>query len=416
MEHLENLFRDDREIYDAIEAERKRQNEGIELIASENFVSKSVLEAAGSVMTNKYAEGYPDKRYYGGCECVDIVEKIAIERAKKIFNVKYVNVQPHSGSQANMGVYKALLNLGDVILGMRLDHGGHLTHGKNVNFSGKDYTVYSYSVRKEDEYIDYDEVEKIAMEVKPKLIVTGASAYPRIIDFKKFREIADKVGAYLMVDMAHIAGLVAAGEHPSPIPYAHVVTTTTHKTLRGPRGGVIMTNDEEIAKKIDKAIFPGIQGGPLMHIIAAKAVAFKQALSPEFKEYQHQIVKNAKALAEILEKGGLRLVSGGTDNHMILVDLKSSKGLTGQAVEKALDKAGITVNKNGIPYDTEKPMVTSGIRIGTPAVTTRGMKEKEMEEIGNFILETIENINDDKKLSEIKERVKELCLRFPLYE
>ncbi len=416
MEHLENLFRDDREVYDAIEAERKRQNEGIELIASENFVSKSVLEAAGSVMTNKYAEGYPDKRYYGGCECVDIVEKLAIERAKQIFDVKYVNVQPHSGSQANMGVYKALLNLGDVILGMRLDHGGHLTHGKNVNFSGKDYTVYSYSVRKEDEYIDYDEVEKIAMEVKPKLIVAGASAYPRVIDFKKFREIADKAGAYLMVDMAHIAGLVAAGEHPSPVPYAHVVTTTTHKTLRGPRGGVIMTNDEEIAKKIDKAIFPGIQGGPLMHIIAAKAVAFKQALSPEFKEYQHQIVKNAKALAEVLEKGGLRLVSGGTDNHMILVDLKSSKGLTGQAVEKALDKAGITVNKNGIPYDTEKPMVTSGIRIGTPAVTTRGMKEKEMEEIGNFILETIENINDDKKLSEIKERVKELCLRFPLYE
>lgn len=416
MEHLENLFRDDREVYDAIEAERKRQNEGIELIASENFVSKSVLEAAGSVMTNKYAEGYPDKRYYGGCECVDIVEKLAIERAKQIFDVKYVNVQPHSGSQANMGVYKALLNLGDVILGMRLDHGGHLTHGKNVNFSGKDYTVYSYSVRKEDEYIDYDEVEKIAMEVKPKLIVAGASAYPRVIDFKKFREIADKAGAYLMVDMAHIAGLVAAGEHPSPVPYAHVVTTTTHKTLRGPRGGVIMTNDEEIAKKIDKAIFPGIQGGPLMHIIAAKAVAFKQALSPEFKEYQHQIVKNAKALAEVLEKGGLRLVSGGTDNHMILVDLKSSKDLTGQAVEKALDKAGITVNKNGIPYDTEKPMVTSGIRIGTPAVTTRGMKEKEMEEIGYFILETIENINDDKKLSEIKEKVKELCLRFPLYE
>lgn len=416
MKHLENLFIDDREVYDAIEAERKRQNEGIELIASENFVSNSVLEAAGSVMTNKYAEGYPDKRYYGGCECVDVVEKIAIERAKEIFGVKYVNVQPHSGSQANMGVYKALLNLGDVILGMRLDHGGHLTHGKNVNFSGKDYTVYSYSVKKEDEYIDYDEVEKIALEAKPKLIVAGASAYPRIIDFKKFREIADKVGAYLMVDMAHIAGLVAAGEHPSPIPYAHVVTTTTHKTLRGPRGGVIMTNDEEIAKKIDKAIFPGIQGGPLMHIIAAKAVAFKQALSPEFKEYQHQVVKNAKALADALEKGGLRLVSGGTDNHMILVDLKSSKGLTGQAVEKALDKAGITVNKNGIPYDTEKPMVTSGIRIGTPAVTTRGMKEKEMEEIGNFILETIANINDDKKLAEIKERVKELCLRFPLYD
>ena len=416
MENLKNLFQDDREVFNAIEAERARQNEGIELIASENFVSKSVLEAAGSVMTNKYAEGYPDKRYYGGCECVDIVEKLAIERAKEIFNVKYVNVQPHSGSQANMGVYKALLNIEDVVLGMRLDHGGHLTHGKNVNFSGKDYTVYSYSVRKDNELIDYDEVEKIAMEVKPKLIIAGASAYPRIIDFKKFREIADKVGAYLMVDMAHIAGLIAAGEHPSPIPYAHVVTTTTHKTLRGPRGGVIMTNDEEIAKKIDKAIFPGIQGGPLMHIIAAKAVAFKQALSPEFKEYQHQIVKNAKALAETLEKGGLRLVSGGTDNHMILIDLKSSKGLTGAEVEKALDKAGITVNKNGIPYDTEKPMVTSGIRIGTPAVTTRGMKEKEMEEIGNFILETIENINNDEKLVEIKGKVKELCLKFPLYE
>lgn len=416
MENLKNLFQDDREVFNAIEAERARQNEGIELIASENFVSKSVLEAAGSVMTNKYAEGYPDKRYYGGCECVDIVEKLAIERAKEIFNVKYVNVQPHSGSQANMGVYKALLNIGDVVLGMRLDHGGHLTHGKNVNFSGKDYTVYSYSVRKDNELIDYDEVEKIAMEVKPKLIIAGASAYPRIIDFKKFREIADKVGAYLMVDMAHIAGLIAAGEHPSPIPYAHVVTTTTHKTLRGPRGGVIMTNDEEIAKKIDKAIFPGIQGGPLMHIIAAKAVAFKQALSPEFKEYQHQIVKNAKALAETLERGGLRLVSGGTDNHMILIDLKSSKGLTGAEVEKALDKAGITVNKNGIPYDTEKPMVTSGIRIGTPAVTTRGMKEKEMEEIGNFILETIENINNDEKLVEIKGKVKELCLKFPLYE
>ncbi|WP_300357211.1 serine hydroxymethyltransferase [Fusobacterium sp.] len=416
MIHLENLLKDDKEVFDAIEAERVRQNEGIELIASENFVSPSVLEAAGSVMTNKYAEGYPDKRYYGGCECVDIVEKLAIERAKQLFDVKYVNVQPHSGSQANMGVYKALLNIGDSVLGMRLDHGGHLTHGKNVNFSGKDYTVYSYSVKKDDEYIDYDEVEKIAMEVKPKLIIAGASAYPRVIDFKKFREIADKVGAYLMVDMAHIAGLVATGEHPSPIPYADVVTTTTHKTLRGPRGGVIMTNNEEIAKKIDKAIFPGIQGGPLMHIIAAKAVAFKQALSQEFKDYQHQIVKNAKALAETLEKGGLRLVSGGTDNHMILVDLKSSKGLTGAEVEKALDKAGITVNKNGIPYDTEKPMVTSGIRIGTPAVTTRGMKEKEMEEIGRFILETIENINNEEKLAEIKGRVKELCLRFPLYK
>ena len=416
MEHLKNLFIDDREVYDAVEAERIRQNEGIELIASENFVSKSVLEAAGSVMTNKYAEGYPDKRYYGGCECVDIVEKLAIERAKKLFDVKYVNVQPHSGSQANMGVYKALLNLGDTVLGMKLDHGGHLTHGKNVNFSGKDYKIYSYSAKKDDEYIDYDEVERLTMEVKPKMIIAGASAYPRIIDFKRFREIADKAGAFLMVDMAHIAGLVAAGEHPSPIPYAHVVTTTTHKTLRGPRGGVIMTNDEEIAKKIDKTIFPGIQGGPLMHIIAAKAVAFKQALTLEFKEYQHQIVKNAKVLADVLEKGGLRIVSGGTDNHMILLDLKNSKNLTGAEAEKALGKAGITVNKNGIPYDTEKPMVTSGIRIGTPAVTTRGMKENEMEEIGKFILETFENINNDEKLAEIREKVKELCLKFPLYE
>ena len=415
MKDLEKLFIDEKEIYDAIEAEKKRQNEGIELIASENFVSESILEAAGSVMTNKYAEGYPDKRYYGGCECVDIAEKLAIERAKKLFDVKFVNVQPHSGSQANMGVYKALLNIGDTILGMKLDHGGHLTHGKNVNFSGKDYNVYSYSVKKDDEYIDYDEVEKLALEIKPKLIVAGASAYSRTIDFKKFREIADKIDAILMVDMAHIAGLVAAGEHPSPIPYAHVVTTTTHKTLRGPRGGVIMTNDEEIAKKIDKAIFPGIQGGPLMHIIAAKAVAFKQALEPEFKEYQKQVVKNAKVLAEVLNAGGLRVVSGGTDNHMVLIDVKAKKNLTGAQVEKALGKAGITVNKNGIPYDTEKPMVTSGIRIGSPAITTRGMKEEEMKQIANFILQVVDNINDDKKLIEIREQVKELCLKFPLY-
>ena len=415
MKDLEKLFIDDKEIYDAIEAEKKRQNEGIELIASENFVSESILEAAGSVMTNKYAEGYPDKRYYGGCECVDIAEKLAIERAKKLFDVKFVNVQPHSGSQANMGVYKALLNIGDTILGMKLDHGGHLTHGKNVNFSGKDYNVCSYSVRKDDEHIDYEEVERLAMEVKPKLIVAGASAYSRTIDFKKFREIADKVGAILMVDMAHIAGLVAAGEHPSPIPYAHVVTTTTHKTLRGPRGGVMMTNDEEIAKKIDKAIFPGIQGGPLMHIIAAKAVAFKQALEPEFKEYQKQVVKNAKILAEVLNAGGLRVVSGGTDNHMFLIDVKANKNLTGAQVEKALGKAGITVNKNGIPYDTEKPMVTSGIRIGSPAMTTRGMKEEEMKQIANFILQVVDNIDDDKKLTEIREQVKELCLKFPLY-
>lgn len=413
---LEKLYETDREIFEAIELERKRQNEGIELIASENFVSPSVLEATGSIMTNKYAEGYPDKRYYGGCIYVDVAEKLAIERAKKLFNVNYVNVQPHSGSQANMGVYKALINIGDTILGMRLDHGGHLTHGKNVNFSGKDYNVYSYSVSKETELIDYDEVERIAMEVKPKLIVAGASAYARVIDFKKFREIADKVGAYLMVDMAHIAGLVATGEHPSPIPYADVVTTTTHKTLRGPRGGVIMTNNEEIAKKINKTIFPGIQGGPLMHIIAAKAVAFKEALEPSFKEYQHQVVKNAKVLAKVLEEGGLRIVSGGTDNHMVLIDVKANKGLTGAQVEKALEIAGITVNKNGIPYDTEKPMVTSGIRIGSPAMTTRGMKEKEMEQIAKFILEVVDNINNVEKLQEIREEVKALCLKFPLYE
>lgn len=413
---LEKLYETDREIFEAIELERKRQNEGIELIASENFVSQSVLEAAGSIMTNKYAEGYPDKRYYGGCIYVDVAEKLAIERAKKLFNVNYVNVQPHSGSQANMGVYKALINIGDTILGMRLDHGGHLTHGKNVNFSGRDYNVYSYSVSKETELIDYDEVERIAMEVKPKLIVAGASAYARVIDFKRFREIADKVGAYLMVDMAHIAGLVATGEHPSPIPYADVVTTTTHKTLRGPRGGVIMTNNEEVAKKINKTIFPGIQGGPLMHIIAAKAVAFKEALEPSFKEYQHQVVKNAKVLAKVLEEGGLRIVSGGTDNHMVLIDVKANKGLTGAQVEKALEIAGITVNKNGIPYDTEKPMVTSGIRIGSPAMTTRGMKEKEMEQIAKFILEVVDNIDNIEKLQEIREEVKALCLKFPLYE
>ena len=412
---MNKLYEIDRKIFEAIEAEKKRQNEGIELIASENFVSEAVLEAAGSIMTNKYAEGYPDKRYYGGCHIVDIAEKLAIERAKKLFNVNYVNVQPHSGSQANMGVYKALLNIGDTVLGMKLDHGGHLTHGKNVNFSGKDYNIVSYSVSKEDERIDYDEVERIALETKPKMIIAGASAYSRVIDFKRFREIADKVGAYLMVDMAHIAGLIAAGVHPSPVPYAHVVTTTTHKTLRGPRGGVIMTNDEEIAKKIDKTIFPGIQGGPLMHIIAAKAVAFKEALTPEFIEYQKQIVKNAQTLAKVLENGGLRIVSGGTDNHMMLIDVKS-KGLTGAQVEKALDMAGITVNKNGIPYDTEKPMVTSGIRVGTPAMTTRGMKEKEMEEIGSFILRVMENIDNETELLKIKEKVKALCLKFPLYQ
>ncbi|MDR3259120.1 MAG: serine hydroxymethyltransferase [Fusobacteriaceae bacterium] len=412
---LENLKKDDIEVYEAIQAEEARQNEGIELIASENFVPKSVLEAAGSVMTNKYAEGYPDKRYYGGCACVDIVEKLAIERAKKLFDVKYINVQPHSGSQANMGVYKALIKVGDRVLGMKLDHGGHLTHGKNVNFSGKEYEIYSYGVNKDTELIDYDEVERIALEVKPKMIIAGASAYSRLFDFKRFREIADKVGAYLMVDIAHIAGLVAAGVHPSPVPYAHVVTTTTHKTIRGPRGGMIMTNDEEIASKIDKIIFPGIQGGPLMHIIAAKAVSFKLDLEPEFKEYGKQVVENAKALADTLIKGGLRIVSGGTDNHMMLVDVKAGKGINGKIAEVALDKAGITVNKNGIPFDTEKPAVTSGIRIGTPAVTTRGMKEEEMKIIGSFILEVLDNVNNDDKLTEIKERVKKLCNKFPLY-
>lgn len=414
MRNKKKLHEVDKEVFDAIEKEKKRQNNGIELIASENFVSDAVMEAAGSVMTNKYAEGYPDKRYYGGCVHVDVVEKIAQERLKKLFNVKYVNVQPHSGSQANMAVYKALLNVGDTVLGMKLDHGGHLTHGKNVNFSGKDYKIYSYGVSETDETIDYDELERIAREVKPKMIIAGASAYSRIIDFKRFREIADGVGAYLMVDMAHIAGLVAAGIHPSPIPYAHVVTSTTHKTLRGPRGGIIMTNDPEIAKKIDKAIFPGIQGGPLMHIIAAKAVAFKEALGDDFKEYQEQIVKNAKTLAQELEKGGLRIVSGGTDNHMMLVDTKNSKGLTGAQVEEVLDKAGITVNKNGIPYDKEKPMVTSGIRIGTPAVTTRGMKEPEMKKIAHFILDAIDNVKNDEKLQKIKEDVEAFCMNFPL--
>ena len=414
MRNKKKLCEVDKEVFDAIENEKKRQNNGIELIASENFVSDAVMEATGSVMTNKYAEGYPDKRYYGGCVHVDVVEKLAQERLKKLFNVKYVNVQPHSGSQANMAVYKALLNTGDTVLGMKLDHGGHLTHGKNVNFSGKDYTIYSYSVSETDELIDYDALEKLAVEVKPKMIIAGASAYSRIIDFKKFRDIADKVGAYLMVDIAHIAGLVAAGIHPSPIPYAHVVTSTTHKTLRGPRGGIIMTNDPEIAKKIDKAIFPGIQGGPLMHVIAAKAVAFKEALEDDFKNYQQQIVKNAKTLADELEKGGLRIVSGGTDNHMMLVDTKSTKGLTGAQVEQALDKAGITVNKNGIPYDKEKPMVTSGIRIGTPAVTSRGMKEPEMKKIAQFILEAIKNVENDEKLQEIKEKVEAFCMNFPL--
>ncbi|MGL6114104.1 MAG: serine hydroxymethyltransferase [Cetobacterium sp.] len=409
-----SLKEEDIEVYNAIQEEKIRQEEGLELIASENFVSPAVMEAVGSVMTNKYAEGYPGRRYYGGCEKVDIVEKLAIERAKELFKVQYANVQPHSGSQANMAAYRSLINIGDCILGMRLDHGGHLTHGKNVSFSGQDYKIISYSVSKAKEEIDYEEVRTLALEHKPKLIIAGASAYSRIIDFKKFREIADEINAYLVVDMAHIAGLVAAGLHPSPVPYAHIVTSTTHKTLRGPRGGLILTNDEEIAKKIDKTIFPGIQGGPLMHIIAGKAVAFKEALSPEFREYQEQVIKNAHVLSEELMKNGLRIVSGGTDNHLILVDL-SNLDINGKEAEELLGKVDITVNKNGIPYDKKSPLVTSGIRLGTPALTTRGMKENEMKIIGKIIIDTFKNKDNEQELQRIKEEVKKLSKSFPLY-
>jgi len=412
MEYLKEV---DEDVYEAVKKEENRQEDGIELIASENLVSKAIMEANGSVMTNKYAEGYSGKRYYGGCEYMDVVEKLAIARASKLFGVKYVNVQPHSGSQANMAVYKALISLGDTILGMRLDHGGHLTHGKNVNFSGQDYNAVFYSVDKKTERIDYDELRQIAHETKPKLIIAGASAYSRTIDFKRFREIADEVGAYLMVDMAHIAGLVATNLHISPIPYAHVTTTTTHKTLRGPRGGMILTNDEEIAKKIDKSIFPGIQGGPLMHTIAAKAVSFKEALSEKFIAYQKQVIKNAKTLAKGLEDKGYRIVSGGTDNHLMLVDL-SPKHITGKVAEEVLEMAGITVNKNGIPYDVEKPFITSGIRVGSPSITTRGMKESEMKIIVDFIDRALESREDEEKLMEIKSEVKTFCKKFPIYK
>ena len=405
----------DLEVYNAILEEEKRQEEGIELIASENFVSKAVMEAAGSVFTNKYAEGYPERRYYGGCVNADTVEQLAIDRLKKIFGAKFANVQPHSGSQANMGVYVSLLEAGDKILGMGLSSGGHLTHGYKVNFSGKNYIGIEYGLNPETELLDYDEVRRLAVQEKPKIIVAGASAYSRIIDFKKFREIADEVGAYLMVDMAHIAGLVAAGEHPNPMEYADIVTSTTHKTMRGPRGGIILTNNEEIAKKIDKAIFPGIQGGPLMHIIAAKAVAFKEALSPEFKEYQKQVVKNAKAMADALVKGGLRIVSGGTDNHLMLVDLRP-KGVTGKLAEESLEKAGITCNKNAIPNDPEKPFITSGVRLGTPAITARGMKEDEAVKIAEMIIKVLENVNDDEKIAEVRNEVLKLTEKFPLYK
>lgn len=400
----------DPELAEAIFKEEKRQHEKIELIASENFVSKAVMAAQGSAMTNKYAEGYPGKRYYGGCEYVDIAENLARDRAKKLFGAEHVNVQPHSGAQANTAVYFAMLKPGDTVLGMNLSHGGHLTHGSPVNISGTYYNFVAYGVDKETETIDYDEVLRVAQEAKPKIIVAGASAYPRKIDFQKFREIADSVGAYLMVDMAHIAGLVAAGLHPNPVEHAHFVTTTTHKTLRGPRGGMILCK-EEFAKDVDKAIFPGIQGGPLMHVIAAKAVAFYEALQPEFKQYQERIIENAHALAQSLQAKGFRLVSGGTDNHLMLVDLRE-KGLTGRDAEKLLDEAGITVNKNTIPFETESPFVTSGIRIGTPAVTTRGMGTSEMEEIANLINVVLV----EKDMVGAQKGVKALTERFPLFQ
>ena len=396
-------------IKEALEKEKLRQQNNIELIASENYASKDVMALQGSIFTNKYAEGYPGKRYYGGCINVDTVEDLAIEYVTKLFDCKYANVQPHSGSSANMAVYKALLNYGDKVMGMNLSHGGHLTHGHPINFSGLEYEIISYDVDSETEMIDYDKLEQLALETKPKMIIAGGSAYSRIIDFKRFREIADKVGAYLMVDMAHIAGLVATGLHPSPIPYADVVTSTTHKTLRGPRGGIVLTNDEEIAKKINKIVFPGIQGGPLMHVIAAKAECFYEALQPEFKTYQEQVLKNIKALAKILSDNGLRIISGGTDNHLILVDV-TSLGINGKEAEKLLDEVNITVNKNTIPFDKESPFKTSGIRLGSPAMTTRGLKEEDFEEIGHIIIDAFHN----KDKEELKLRVKKITDKYPL--
>jgi len=411
MKHLKRI---DPEIYDAIRHEILRQQQNIELIASENFVSEAVLCAQGSVLTNKYAEGYPGRRWYGGCEYIDVVEQLAAERAKEIFGAEHVNVQPHSGTQANMAVYFALLELGDTVMAMDLACGGHLTHGHPHNFSGKYYKLVPYGVSKDDEQLNYDELMDIAIANKPKLILAGACAYPRTIDFKKFREIADKVGAYLFVDMAHIAGLVAAGMHPSPVNYADVVSTTTHKTLRGPRGGMILCK-EKYAKKIDAEIFPGTQGGPLMHIIAAKAVAFKETLSREFRDYQEQIIKNASALSNELIKLGYRIVSGGTDNHLMLVDL-SNKGMTGKDAAAALDEARITVNKNLIPHDKQSAAVTSGIRLGTPAVTTRGFKEKEMQEVAALIDECLSNMNNEGKRANVAKKVSQLARKFPLYK
>ena len=415
MSHLKNKLNEiDPEMLEAINKEKGRQHDKIELIASENFVSEAVMEAAGSVLTNKYAEGYPGRRYYGGCEYVDIAENLARDRAKELFGADHANVQPHSGAQANMAVYFSVLKPGDTILGMNLNHGGHLTHGRPGNFSGKLYNVGDYGVNADDELIDYEALRERAHEVKPTMIVAGASAYPRVLDFEKFREIADEVGAYLLVDMAHIAGLVAAGLHPNPVPHAHFVTTTTHKTLRGPRGGMILCK-EEFAKKIDSNVFPGMQGGPLMHVIAAKGVSFKEALQPEFKEYAAEIIDNAKRLGEALVKEGVRLVSGGTDNHLLLLDLRPL-GLTGKVAEKALDDVGITTNKNTIPFDPESPFVTSGIRIGTAAVTTRGFGIEEMDEIAAIMKLTLDNLGNEEKLEEAKRRVKALTDRFPMYE
>jgi glycine hydroxymethyltransferase len=410
---MSELKQQDPEVYNAIKGEEERELSKIVLIASENYVSQAVLEAQGSVFTNKYAEGYPNRRYYGGCEYADAVETLAIDRAKQLFGAEHVNVQPHSGSSANMAVYFSVLKPGDTILGMGLAHGGHLTHGASVSFSGTLYQSFAYGVDKKTELLDYDEVERLALEHKPKMIVCGFSAYSRILHFARFRKIADKVGAYLMADIAHIAGLVAAGEHPNPVPYADFVTTTTHKTLRGPRGGMIMCK-EQFGKAIDKIIFPGIQGGPLVHVIAAKAVSFKEALMPEFRDYQRQVVKNAQALAQRLTQDGFRIVSGGTDNHLMLVDL-TPKDITGKDAEIALDAAGITVNKNSIPYDQKSPVITSGIRLGTPIVTTRGMREPEMKIVGDLICEVLANGKSPEKLAAIKERTKAFCARFPLF-
>ena len=406
----------DKILKEALEKESIRQEQNIELIASENYVSKDILTLQGSILTNKYAEGYPGKRYYGGCEYIDIFENQAIKYLQELFGCKYANVQPHSGSSANLAVYRALLNHGDKVMGLDLSNGGHLTHGHPINFSGRDYEIVSYTLDKETESLDYDEIEKLALKEKPKMIIAGASAYALKIDFKKFKEIADKVGAYLMVDMAHIAGLVAADLHENPCKYADVVTSTTHKTLRGPRGGIILTNDEQIAKKINKTIFPGIQGGPLMHVIAAKAQCFYEALQPEFKEYQKQVIKNAKAMANHFKEKNIKVISNGTENHLMLIDVKSSFNITGKYAEKILDEINITCNKNSIPNETESFTTTSGIRIGTPAMTTRGLKEKEFIEIADIIIDTLQNHDNKEKLNKNKEKVLNLTSKFPIYK